>query len=169
MKLIGNYSNIIRPSWAFDMLTKEGDKRPNQAMVKDDDSFKEQREAWQNAGYELENSSVEWHIYWDKHITEPLDTEQLEITKGKRCHWWFVKLMPGKCFPQHKDYFADFKNPVRYWMAMENYKWGHVFLIGDKQIKDYKEGDLFRIENDWHAAANIGLVPKLSIQLVVDE
>jgi hypothetical protein len=60
----------------------------------------------------------------------------------------------------------DQKNAKRYWIALEDYKWGHIFLENGENLRDYKQGDCFLFDNKIHGAANVGLEPKISLQIM---
>jgi len=57
----------------------------------------------------------------------------------------------------------------RYWMPLQDYTAGHVFIYKDKMIADYKAGDVYQFDNetDTHGAANIGHTSR--IMLLVTE
>ena len=47
------------------------------------------------------------------------------------------------------------------------YHQGHIFIINDKLVTDYKAGDVYEYvhEQDTHGAANIGHIPRLVLQV----
>lgn len=169
---IGNYASIIQESW-FEDFKKAGEIRPNLKMSENPDKSKyvlEQAQEWIDAGYDLWNGSVKWEMFWEKHITEAPDLQSLEFCNGKYTKWWFAKVMPGKCFPKHKDaYDMNFKKVSRYWMAIDDHQWGHIFMLENTILSDYKKGDVFKFDDDVHAGANVGMTPKISLQIVVAE
>jgi hypothetical protein len=164
MKYIGNYSDIISSSTVFDMITKTGEKRPTNDMYQYLES-NEINSKWKDVGF-LNMSSIEWYMYYDSDFTETISFDHLDFLDGYRIKFWAVKILPGKMFPGHIDMFKENKTVKRYWMAVEDYKWGHIFLQNNKVLQNYNSGDIFEISNEIHGAANIGLLPKLSIQIM---
>lgn len=82
--------------------------------------------------------------------------------------FWFSRLMPGDIIPCHSDKFKyDVDKIKRYWMAMQDYTPGHVFIYENQIFANYKKGDVFLFESpeSMHAAANIGFSPKLTLQV----
>jgi hypothetical protein len=184
MKHMGNYASIIRPTTVFDFLTKTGEPRPNEKMrdyysqnLDKDPIAKE----WMDVGYFSTDSTVEWFMYYKEDLTEELDFSKVDFLKEySEYRWWAVKIMPGKCFPRHVDRYQTnlaaigYKLPekdessevTRFWMAVEDYHWGHIFAYDDQILHGYKAGDIFEIPDTVHGAGNIGLYPKVSIQIV---
>lgn len=169
MKYMGNYSSVLTPSTIFDFITKPGERRPNEKMseyysknIHNDAVFND----WMNAGY-FESNTIEWFMYYKTDLTELLDLDKIDFLKEySEYRWWAVKVMPGKCFPGHIDRYQDQGNVTRFWMAVEDYHWGHIFIHGDQMLHGYKSGDIFEMPDFIHGAGNIGLFPKLSIQIV---
>lgn len=169
MKYMGNYASVITPSTVFDFLTKPGEKRPNEKMssyyaknLHNDVVAK----SWADAGY-FETDVVEWFMYYKEDMTEVLDLTKIDFLKDcTDVRWWAVKVMPGKCFPGHTDRYQDQGEVKRYWMAVEDYHWGHIFVHDNQMLYNYKAGDIFEMPDLMHGASNIGLTPKLSIQIV---
>ena len=155
MKFIGNFENWIKQEWIEYMLSNDGTPRPGGGRNPDSEEFKQAAAA----GYNL--SQTYWYIY------EP-DTFPFEITapigvEGKFL-WWFIKMLPGNMMPMHQDPHAlEEKNSKRYWMPLQDYAPGHVFIYKKQLSVDYKKGDLFAYEDSHavHGACNIGWSPRL--------
>ena len=87
--------------------------------------------------------------------------------KDKHITWWFSKMSPGHVMPMHIDK-ADPKIKIhKYWMPWTDYAKGHVFMVEDKIITNYKAGDVFMFDNPgaWHGAANIGHTSRAILQI----
>lgn len=157
MKFVGNYKDWIKNEWIEYLLTTEGARRPGHAPIPDVEEFKKGPEA----GYDL--TSTYWHSYdrtnCELNITCPFNPDQ-EI------EWWFIKMYPGNFIPMHRDIFSTDNSPLRYWMPLQDYADGHVFLYKDEFLKDYRAGDLWIYENsdEIHGACNIGYSTRLTFQ-----
>jgi hypothetical protein len=165
IKFIGNYVNSIPESWIPFMNQHTGEIRPNKNMVITKEVLDQQKK-WKELGYD-DNDSVFWELFHDFDLTENLKLDTFDFCISKQVQWWIAKLKPGHCFPIHTDTIKDYqKNAKRYWIALEDYKWGHIFLIDNICLRDYKKGDVFEIDNSPHGSANIGLENKYSLQLL---
>jgi hypothetical protein len=158
MKYIGNYKSWIDPLWENLILSRDGQARPRDwppsSAVESVEYSK-----YKIAGYDL--NDVNWWVYEYKDLC-------LDIvppwTTGK-IHWWFTKMMPGQFMPVHTDPHTHDRPCNRYWMPLQDFQIGHIFLYGKKMISDYKSGDvyMFKNEQDTHGAANIGHTPRISL------
>lgn len=171
MKYMGNYAHFLKPTWTQHMLTREGERRPNDKMSVFKDKNKhidEIVQLWTRVGY-VGMPSVEWHMYYWKEFDETPDWSLLDFAGNyQEIFFWCVRLMPGKFFPGHVDRYEDHGGEVkRYWMAMEDYHWGHIFIHDAEMLHGYKAGDVFELPDLMHGAGNIGLDPKLSLQIMV--
>jgi len=81
--------------------------------------------------------------------------------KDKHITWWFSKMKPGNIMPMHIDRAQPQKEIHKYWMPWTPYEPGHVFVIGDTEISNYKVGDVYEFDyaGSWHGAFNIGKTP----------
>lgn len=164
MKYIGNYAQWIDPKVISVILTTNGDRRPSD-IDKADYKLKT-ADLWAEAGIDV--SKLGWEFYYKEHVGD-LD---MPISTRGNVKWWFSKLMPGDMFPLHYDHFeGNLQNVKRYWMACQDYEPGHVFIYKGKNLEDYKAGDLYEISPTeyMHAAANLGFIPKISLQITVYE
>lgn len=162
---IGNYLKCIPSHWASIVVKNKGEVRPNEKMIMTPD-VRRQFKVWDDAGY-LDNPCVRWELFTGYYIGEELDLSLFDFCNNKKVDWWIVKLDPGRFFPMHRDTIKEHQtNSKRYWIAMEDYKWGHVFLDDDYALRDYKKGDVFLFDNGLHGAVNVGLEPKISLQIL---
>jgi hypothetical protein len=150
MKYLGNYAEWIQTEWLDFIKDNDGTCRPGGGRNPDSEEFRKAAEH----GYDL--TQTYWYIYepdtfpFDVKSPIPLDGEFL---------WWFIKMNPGDKMPMHKDPHALVeKNSKRYWMALQDYEPGHVFIYEDQLATGYKKGDLFVYDDSkaLHGACNIG-------------
>jgi hypothetical protein len=87
--------------------------------------------------------------------------------KDKHITWWFSKMKPGNIMPMHIDRAQPQKEIHKYWMPWTPYEPGHVFVIGDTEISNYKVGDVYEFDyaGSWHGAFNIGKTPRCILQI----
>ena len=104
------------------------------------------------AGYNL--NAINWWVYEECDLNLTITPPWTIGT----VHWWFTKMTPGQFMPMHTDPHAHDKPCKRYWMPLQDYTSGHVFIYKDEMITDYKAGDVYQFDNeiDIHGAANIG-------------
>lgn len=151
MIFIKNYCDWIDPNWNESIKKTSGQARPRDwppASAAESAEYQK----YQEAGYDL--NAVNWWVYEKQDLN-------IDITppwsKGK-IHWWFTKLEPGQFMPIHADPHVFDNRCIRYWMPLQDYELGHIFICKDKMISNYKKGDVFQFENsnNLHGAANIG-------------
>lgn len=161
MKYIGNYKHWIDPLIVEKVKTSTGERRPKVI----NDGYQDQTLiSWKSAGYDL--SKLGWEFFYNEHIGKDHIDLPIKI-ENKKYKWWFSKLNPGDFFPMHLDHFKTETNVIRYWMACEDYKPGHVFVYGESVLQNYKAGDMYEFSADmWHGAANLGFDPKISLQIM---
>jgi len=165
MIYIGNYSDWIKQEYIDYIMNNDGVVRPKTSEKNPDtEEFRKAAEV----GYDL--NSIMWRLYEDK--VTPLDIQLPIDTTDKICLWWFIKLLPGNYMPMHRDPHVTWekvKNCNRYWMPLQDYEPGHVFIYKNQMLSDYKKGDLYRYEdsNEIHGAANIGYTPRITFMFSV--
>lgn len=92
----------------------------------------------------------------------------LDVDKYSDFHWWAVKYMPGDMQPMHFDpHIIQTQSCVRYTMMLTDFVDGHIFVYDNNMINNYRAGDLFRWPDAmiYHGAANIAMVPRISLQI----
>jgi hypothetical protein len=158
MIFIKNYSSWISAKWINTIINNPGQARPRDWPP---ESAAESAEysKYKEAGYDLDD--VNWWVYEQVDLGEELYPPW---TSGK-VHWWFTKLNPGQYMPMHKDPHVVGNNCLRYWMPLQDYESGHVFIYNNYMINDYKKGDVFQFSNseEVHGAANIGHTPRIML------
>jgi len=88
--------------------------------------------------------------------------------KGKHITWWFSTMKPGDLMPVHTDRAKPDIPINKYWMPWTDYEPGHIFIIGDKEVSNYKKGDVYKFDyaGDWHGACNLGTTNRCILQIV---
>jgi len=84
-----------------------------------------------------------------------------------KTEWWITKLMPGQFMPMHTDPFTHYETCKRYWVPLQDYQPGHLFVYGNLVLTKYSAGDVYEYINsqDIHGAANIGHMPRVVLQV----
>lgn len=162
MIYVGNFADWIQQSWIDELLANKGTARP--AEGKKPDSLEEEAEyaKARSAGY---RDDATYFYMFDKNNTS-FDIVP-PFLEGKY-HWWITKMLPGNFMPMHVDPHTLYeKNSKRYWMPLQDYQSGHLFVYENRVITDYKAGDVWCYENSTaeHGAANIGHIPRLVLQI----
>ena len=173
MKLLGNYAHWIKQEWIDHILTNDG-----WGLPRDWGTDQASRVAGMirlcginaceralAAGYDF--GQVKYHVY--NKSTSPFD---LKFTDNEDdVEWRFVKLKPGDVMPMHLDSDIPDYNCRKYWMPLQDYQPGHIFIYEDKLITDYCAGDLWTYDdiNALHGACNIGYTPRITFQFTTYE
>jgi hypothetical protein len=141
------------------MLTNNGTSRPSGGRNPNTEEFKQ---ALKN-GYDL--SQVYWYIF--EIDTFPFDIKMPFEDNNDECLWWGIKMNPGNFMPIHRDphtYDPEFYDVKRYWMALQDWEPGHIFMYEDQVLVNYSKGDVYSYIDPQaiHCACNIGNNPRLS-------
>lgn len=149
-------------------LASQGEKRP--ALRDDDEPWKKDQFAkWYSLGYDISGAEWSMHYWCDLGMESVKDLDMPIELAGNTTEWWLCKINPAKAFPLHTDAFkAHAKNFRRFWISVQDFKPGHVFVYDDKILAPYKAGDIFEFDDPqlWHAAANLAYEPKITLQIV---
>jgi hypothetical protein len=164
MRYLGNFKDWIRPEWLDYLINNDGTLRPK--TLNENPNSEEFRIAT-TVGYNL--NETWWHHYCETScpltVIPPTDAD-------KEYMWWFIKLVPGGKMPMHRDPHVEEEgkeNCTRYWMPLQDYEPGHIFIYKDSLISNYKKGDLYTYDDAYelHGAANIGYTNRLTFQYTV--
>ena len=149
MKFIGNYRSWIQLSWLEYLDTHDGLHVPRDQQVD-----RLEKSPLNESGCD-QKSSV-FAILYDQEST-PLDIINLPWT-DMQYYWWIEKIMPSMLSPKHRDSVYKYKNAYRYWMPLQDYETGHIFVYKDTLMTGYKAGDLYMYadENEYHYTGNAG-------------
>ena len=152
--------NFIKQEWIDEVMFNDGQARPRDWPATNAIESAEYQRA-SEAGYDL--SSVHWWVYEKQDVSFDINLPWI----NNEYHWWITKLYPGQFMPVHTDPHTHERPCKRYWIPMQDYHPGHIFLYKDEVIVNYKKGDVFvyDLETDLHGAANIGHIPRLVLQI----
>lgn len=162
MEFIGNFKQYIKSDWLDEVYESRGIGRP--AEGKKPDSLEEEKEykKAQDAGYK--SSDIYFYMFTKSNTSFDIELPFID----KKYHWWITKMLPGNFMPMHVDPHTLYEEKSeRYWMPLQDYCPGHVFLYENKFISDYQKGDLYRYYDSsaLHGAANIGHEPRIVLQI----
>ena len=165
MKYVGNFCTWIKPEYIDHMTNTNGTSRPGGGANPDSEEFQKAKEH----GYDL--SQTYWYIY-EPH-TFPFDIE-LPFESNLTFMWWGIKMNPGNFMPVHRDphtYDPNHTNVTRYWMALQDWEPGHIFMYEDQVLVNYKKGDVYSYPDPQaiHCACNIGNSPRLTFHFTTLE
>jgi hypothetical protein len=159
MIYLGNYKDWIKQEFIDHMLFNDGTPRPSTPNSNpDSEEFRKAKEH----GYDL--TATYWYIYLENDfpfkITLPFEERDDFI-------WWGIKMKPGNFMPVHRDphtYDPNFYKVERYWMALQDWQPGHIFMYDREVLVDYKAGDVFKYPDaqEMHCACNIGNETRLT-------
>lgn len=167
MDHIGNYINWIDPQWISYMESNTGYAHPRIDPSEYGSKNQDTLEKVKQLGKE-----VLWHNFEPNNF--PFEIE-LPIETTGHIDWWFVKMLAGDLIPFHSDHpprdVSNDKKIRRFWMPLQNYVEGHVFIVCDDFVKDYSAGDLFEYDPDGrHGGFNINLdIPRYTFNFAVYE
>jgi hypothetical protein len=173
MIFVGNYAHWIKQEWIDYILENKGTGYPG---IKEPENATEQAvmEATEKSLAGIQHAYPADKIYFYAFYDED-HQEQLNLTLpidiyGCHYRWAINKFLPGNTLRMHQDGdLADPKLIDRYWMPMQDYQDGHIFICGGKFMSDYKKGDLFQFEDstDTHGSCNITYTPRLTFTFIV--
>tara|TARA_B110000503_G_scaffold24454_1_gene38573 strand:+ start:216 stop:707 length:492 start_codon:yes stop_codon:yes gene_type:complete len=154
----GNWKTHLNNNLKQRVLDTVGSARPRDwppAFAVESDEYNRAAEA----GYDL--SAVHWWVYEEK------DVGPLVLPLENEHHWWITKLYPGQFMPMHSDPHTHERRCKRYWIPLQDYQPGHIFIYKKELMIDYKAYDVFSYDQstDLHGAANIGHTPRLVLQV----
>lgn len=163
MKCIGNYKDWLDDSWISEILKSDGQKSPKD-LLKNNSMHSEDIRV-EKAGYDL--NAFYYSLFEKRDVSFKLTIPGLP---SGEIRWWIVKMMPGQFMPVHIDpKIGIIDNIERFWMPWTDWDNGHIFSYKDSIICNYKAGDLYTFDDPeaLHGAANIGLVPRITLNIGV--
>lgn len=161
LRLVGNFKNWIEPEWVNFFTTNQGQPRPTSRPM-DDYHIGVYKRA-EECGYDM--TAV--HFWYFKHTDVPFKIIPPWLTNSNNYfYWWMVKMFPSQFMHMHQDPDVE-KNVIRYWMPWTDYEPGHVFIINEELITNYKAGDVFAYvdQGAYHGSCNIGYSPRFVLQV----
>jgi hypothetical protein len=162
MQYIGNYKNWITDEMVNFFSSERGMGRP--AEGKKPSSTEEELEYQRaiDAGY----SPDQIYFYMFDKTNTPFDIIPPFIDNNY--HWWVTKMLPGNFMPMHMDPHTVLQdNSKRFWIPLQDFEPGHIFMYENQVITDYKKGDVWNYIDSTalHGAANIGFTPRIVLQI----
>jgi len=167
MQCIGNYKDWINPAWITYMENNTGYSHPrldpSEYGSKNQDTLDKVKRYGKDAL---------WHNFEPDNF--PFDVE-IPVKSNGRTDWWFVKMLTGDLIPFHSDHpprdGCEGKKTRRFWMPLQDYVEGHVFIVCGELIKDYRAGDLFEYDPDGrHGGFNINTdIPRYTLNFAIYE
>jgi hypothetical protein len=162
----GNNSSWVNQDYIKLVLSTDGEVRPH--PNEEADPWKaDQINKWNTIGHDI--GGAQWHMYYYKDFgLKSMSDMPLPLDLPGMTEWWIVKINPTKCFPMHQDAFPNHnKHYRRFWVPLQDYTHGHIFIYNGELVSNYKAGDIYEFTDPlaWHGASNIGFDPKVSFQI----
>lgn len=162
MKYLGNYKQYIDNHWLEEILNSKGMGRPLEGKKPETPEEELEYQRARLAGYR--DDAVYFYMFDKNNVSFEMNLPFIE----EQYHWWITKMLPGNFMPMHVDPHAVFqKNSRRYWLPLQDWEPGHIFMYENQVITDYKAGDLYTYVDATalHGAANIGFTPRVVLQI----
>jgi len=163
MKFVGNFKNWIDPKWIEFLKSNRGTARPKEGQQPDSPEMEAEYARAKAAGYK--DDAIYFWMFDSTNF--PFEISKPPFVKDN-FHWWFTKMLPGNFMPMHVDPHTLYqKNSNRYWIALQDWEPGHIFMYEDRVITNYVAGDVWTYEDSTalHGAANIGFTPRIVLQI----
>jgi hypothetical protein len=167
LKFICNASDWLKDEWILEAMSCKGFNAPADLFQKEKQELHKEDIRVKEAGYSLD--AFYYTLIEKSHLTFNLPPIP-RLPKGE-IHWWITKMMPGQFMPVHQDpRITTKKNIKRYWMPWTDWECGHIFTYEDTVMGEYSKGDIFLMEDPdaLHGAANIGLTPRITLNIGVE-
>ena len=162
MQFIGNYRDYIKQEWIDELLANQGTPRPSKGKKPESPEEEHEYDRARRAGYK--DDATYFYMFDKNNVSFQLELPFI----NKKYHWWITKMLPGNFMPMHVDPHTLFEtNSKRYWLPLQDWEPGHVFMYENQIIVNYKKGDLWTYEDSTalHGAANIGFTPRIVLQI----
>jgi len=156
----GNYNNWIDPKWRELALKVKGQARPRDWPPSFATEVAEYKKA-KDAGYDL--SAVHWWVFEEEDLGIKIKPPWIK----NDYHWWITLMYPGQFMPMHTDPHANHQDCIRYWVPLQDYHPGHIFIYDKTFVSSYSTGDVYMFEDStgYHGAANIGHTPRVMLMI----
>jgi hypothetical protein len=163
MKYIGNFKEWIEDQWVREILQNRGYGRPCEGTKPDSPEMENEYSKARAAGYN--DNEIYFYMFDETNVSFKLPKPPFIEDKF---HWWITKMMPGNFMPMHIDPHTLIEsNSKRFWMPLQDWDQGHIFMYENQVVTNYKAGDVWVYQNSnaLHGAANIGYSPRLILQV----
>ena len=164
MRFVGNYKDYINQEWIDYISTARGTAGPAERKVSEHPEEDAEFQKLKNAGYD---SDAIYHYTFIPDIV-PFTLPQPPFAPTSNFKWWFSKMLPGNFMPMHIDaHVYHLPNSRRFWIPLQDWKPGHIFMYEDRVITNYKAGDVWVYDDTQalHGVANIGYEHRLVLQV----
>lgn len=161
---IGNYADYIQQDWLDFIKSNQGIAKPNEQKTVESQEEQGQFDKLIKAGYDP--TAIYHYVFHEGNFTLNIPQPPWDTTSNYK--WWFTKMLPGNFMPMHLDaHVLHLPNSKRYWVALQDWEPGHIFMYEDIVITDYKMGDVYVYDDQaaLHGAANIGYNPRYILQI----
>jgi hypothetical protein len=165
MEYLGNYADLIKDDWITYWTMFDGQTLPDnrECLLPDFDqqNIRIAKMFPQHSWQKFETQDMPWTSTFKWPVS---------ISDRSNIDWWVIKQHPGQMIPIHIDANPE-ETTSRYILCLQDYVPGHIMLWGDIFLKDFKKGDLFKLDgmNSLHGGCNISLEIRLIAYLIVWE
>ena len=173
----GNISHIINCDLLIETITQYNVEPMHGHMELDESNiyyteYQKQTNILKNAGYD--DKSVEYRHYTSgKHFDKEIENKIADYVGCKPIMCWISEIRPGKCTPWHYDInpweqeHMKLGKLVRYISFISKPSPGHVFVTETDSYYNEQQGNIYQYQSihEYHAGANIGLIPKFILTL----
>jgi len=167
---VGNFSSWIDNKWIEYLNNYNGDLLPkNIKDVSDEKNIRDKKYRLTFQNWDKDRVSC---IAFSDHnfpfkFSMPLNLKETVID------WNFIKLKSGMMIPlktPEDEDLVNIKSLKRYKMFLQNYEFGHIFMVNGELITDYKLGDMFKYDDteDWNGTVNITNNPYLFFDIITE-
>jgi hypothetical protein len=164
--------NISQTVPSFSSLIKEiegnyGKAISANAELRKNPLYSDSFELWDRAMFNYD--SVLWeNFYPGIHYQSNIASDLESLLGVRHIRSWVSKINPGCCTPWHYDIddheqeYLRLGNLKRFIVTVNDPAPGHVFMIENEYLQNYRAGDLFLWKDykAYHAGMNAGLTPK---------
>lgn len=85
--------------------------------------------------------------------------------------WRIQEQKPGRITIPHVDLYTSVKKNhniekdqlLRLWIPLEDAKFGHLLLVGEETLDNFKSGEIYDWDNEMHTGINAGFDPRYTL------
>jgi len=164
MILIGNYNSWIKQEWVDYLTNNDGLHIP-----RDFPPYKLENSALPETGWDLK--SVYSILYSTDNTDIVIDHLPWTNSSDIKFYWWVNKLIPSMVYPKIRDSTYLYDTCCRYWIPLQDYEQGHIFVYEDTLMTGYKRGDVYMYTDPtaYVYAANAGRNMLLHLNFTTNE
>ncbi len=141
----------------------------NEKCFPNTEDFRSLDSLWKSAGYEYNNSRIEWINYFPGTDFDQTVVGKFEsLVNAKPWMVWISRIKPGKMAPWHFDAHQNINEiynlgkPVRYTCYIQEANDGHISIVDQTAVYRPVKGSIYRwpTHDSWHCGMNGGMVDK---------